>query len=161
MNKQLYIKVKNKFKELQKLSFELGCLEKFINEKENTFRREESKTAINKIKEYLILKHKELNNIEKEYKELMINQIKTCKHEISIKRSNSPSFYCIVCGKNMGDNQKEIPNLSIDVTKDYEVYYIIEKQFETLLSTDEDILKSITKLLETLQYERNIKILRR
>ena len=42
------------------------------------------------------------------YKELITIQTKTCNHEISIKKTISSSFYCLICGKYMGENQNEI-----------------------------------------------------
>lgn len=161
MNKELYIEIKYKLKKLQDLSFKIGMLEKFLKENENNFKREESINALNKIKEYYILKKKEIKILEQNYKELITIQTKTCNHEISIKKTISSSFYCLICGKYMGENQNEIEGLSIDTTKDYEAYYIIEKHFEELLNGEEDILDSMVKLLETLQYEKNIRLLRR
>lgn len=161
MNKELYKEIKSKLKELQNITYKTSVLESFLKENEKNFTRKESINALNKIKEYLLEQRKIQSTLETEYKELITRQIKTCNHEVSIKRSTSPSFYCLICGKYMGDNQNNIPNLSVDISKDYEVYYIIEKHFERLIQNDEDISESIIKLLENLQYERNIKVLRR
>lgn len=161
MNKELYREIKSKLKELQNITFVASTLESFLIENENKFKKEESIKALNKIREYLQEKQKIQSILESEYKELITRQTRTCNHEISIKKSTSPSFYCLICGKNMGENQNNIPNLSVDVSKDYEVYYIIEKHFETLIYNNENIEESIIKLLENLQYERNIKVLRR
>lgn len=161
MNKKLYKEIKIKLKELQNIVYKTSTLENFLQENEKNFTREESIKALNKIREYLLEQQKIQTTLEREFKELITRQTKTCNHEVSIKRNISPSFYCLICGKYMGDNQFDIPNLSVDVSKDYEVYYIIEKHFEELIQNNENILESITKLLENLQYERNIKVLRR
>lgn len=161
MNKELYKEIKIKLRELQNISFKTSTLETFLRENEKNFSREESKNALNKIREYLLEMKQIQKSLETEYKELITIQSKTCNHEISIKKSTSHSYYCLICEKNLGENQNKISNLSIDVTKDYEVYYIIEKYFNELIKSDKDVFEEIIILLENLQYERNIKILRR
>lgn len=164
MNKELYIKNKNKVKELKELYYILRNLQSFLKDNEKNFKRENSILALKKIKEYLEKKEKEYKLLESDQKNIEKELYYNCNHEIAIKYSNMPAFQCLICGSSLDKDRniiREKALLSIDTTNDYKVAYIIEEAFKDIVYSDKDLMDTINNLVEELQYERNIKIYRR
>lgn len=164
MNKELYIKKENKLEELQKLSFLVHSLKEFLTENEQNFKKEESIEALKRIKKYFEIKDKEYHDCEEKHKLMTKELISTCKHEIAIMPSRMPYYQCLICKQILSQNINAIPKksiISVDVTNDYEVEYILEKIFIEVVYSDKDLIKTINQTVEELQYDRNIKIYRR
>lgn len=159
MSKELYIKKKETLKELREISGLVGTLEYFLKENEKNFKREESIKALKRIREYLKEKQEIHNKLEEQFKEQSVELMRICKHGISIKSRPFSSYHCLMCGKNMGE--KDIPNISVDTTNDYQTEYIIEEQFQRTVHSENDLVLTMLSLIEDMQYERNIKVYRR
>lgn len=161
MNKELYLITEEKRNKERELFSIVKTLEIFLNEKEKNFKTKESINALNSIKSYLIKKEKELEIAKDNYKNSYNELVNTCNHEIALKPSNTPYYYCLVCEECLGF---EIPNnsiISIDTTNDYKVKYKIEEIFKNIVHSDKDLIKTISENLGEIQYESDIKIYRR
>lgn len=164
MNKQLYIENENKQKELRELNIIIHDIQNFLQKYEDNFKKEDSIKAIIKIKAYLELKNKEKAEKEKIQTETYRNLYNTCSHEVSVKYSNIPDYRCLICNCALTRENIEVPKqslISIDTTNDYKVAYLIEDKFKEIINSDKDLVETIAEFLEEIQYERNIKVLRR
>ena len=164
MNKELYIKNEQQKQVLKSITAQVYNLEKFIKESNNKFQQEESIEALKKIKKYLELKQQELKETENVQKNIYKELYTTCNHEVAIKYSNIPNYRCLICDCALTRESIDVPKqslISIDTTNDYKVAYMIEELFQKIIYSDEDLIETITKFLEEIQYERNIKIYRR
>lgn len=159
MSKELYIKKEETLKELREVSGLVGILEHFLKENEKNFKREESIKALRRIREYLKEKQKIHDRLETQFKEQSVKLMRICKHDISIKSRPFSSYHCLMCEKNMGE--KDIPNISVDTTSDYQTEYIIEEQFQSTVYSENDLVQTMLSLIEDMQYERDIKVYRR
>lgn len=164
MNKELYIKNEKQKLTLKNINTLVYTLEKFLEESNNKFKKEESIEALKKVKKYLELKKQELKETENIQKNIYHELYTTCNHEVAIKYSNIPSYRCLICECALTRESIDIPKqslISIDTTNDYKVAYIIEELFQKIIYSDKDLIETITEFLEEIQYERNIKIYRR
>lgn len=164
MNKELYKKNYKELKELNKLYNIIKTIENFLKENEKKFTFPESLDALKKIRDYLELKQKEYEEHKNKQRGIYKELYNTCKHEISIKYSQYPSYQCLICEQTVGVNREIIPEvslLSIDITNDYKVARIIEEKFNEVLNCDLDLVEEMTNLIEDLQYDRDIKVYRR
>ena len=159
MNKELYIKKEETLNELRKISFLVGTLERFLGENEKNFKREESIQVLKKLREYLQLKKELVKELESQYKQQYVELIKTCKHEISIKNIRTQYYKCLICGCNMDGKQTQ--NILVDISNDCQAEYIIEKEFQSIVHSNKDLMQTMFSLIENMQYERNIKVYRR
>lgn len=161
MNKELYIKKEITLQELMKSRALVNCLQTFLSQNEKNFKQEESIEALKRIRFFLTLKEEEYQKIQRRKETLEQKLLKTCQHEVAIKYSNVPHYYCLICNCILEGAPPEDALLSIDTTDDYKVGNIIDKIFEEIVHSDKDLIETINAVLEEMQYERNIKIYRR
>jgi len=154
--KELYINYKKEEKELRKLQFLIEDLQKFINLYEKNFKRQESIIVLKKIKEYLTNNKEKLNTTKNKVKELEQKLITTCKHDIVIK--DYLSYICLICGEYV---EREQSKIAIDTTKEPHLTNRIIKILIETIQSDKDLIETMSKELEEMQYEREIKVYRR
>lgn len=161
MNKSLYLKTKELNDKSDELFNLINPLKKFLDNNETKFKNKESIMALKVIKNYLLNKEKELDTVQincrNSYKEL----INGCNHEIAIKDTNVDEYFCLICNHYFGNDIPEESIISIDTKSNYKTYYIIKEIFNNLVNSDKDIIETLTKELEKIQYESDIKVYRR
>lgn len=161
MNKELYIKREQNLILQEKLKVRIDYLEYFLKKYETSFKKEESIEALKRIKEYLEIIKKEYYDNKINQKQLYKEFYTTCNHEVAIKYYNT--YHCLICDCNLGGNNDKIPHqpiISIN-TEDYEVLSIMKETFEQVVHSDKDLIETITKIIEEIQYEKDIKVYRR
>lgn len=163
MNKELYKKNINLLEEFENLRYTVNSLTKFLEDNEKNFKREKSIEALKKIREYLELK-------QKDYQECSVNQKNTfkelrdtCSHEVAVKRYCISQYKCLICGYpfSLSGRVPDESLISIDVSKDIEVQYMIDEIYKEIVNSDQDLIDIISEKIEDWQYERNIKVHRR
>lgn len=160
MDKELYIKREEQLKKLWEVRSLVSVLEEFLIKNQENFKRKESIEALKKIRSYFELKQKEYLEIDKKEKEIYNKLYSTCKHEIAIKGwEGNPYYHCLICGHNYNEPKK--PLISIDVTNDRQVGYIIDKILKDVVHSDKDLMETISDAVEEMQYDRDIKVYRR
>ena len=159
MNKELYLKKEETLNKLRKISSTVGKLERFLGENEKNFKREESIQVLKKLREYLQLKKELEKELESWYKQQNIELIKMCEHEVSIKNRRTQSYRCLICGCIM--DEKQAQSILVDISNDYQVEYIIEKELQNIIHSNKDLMQKMLSLIENMQYERDIKVYRR
>lgn len=161
MDKVLYKKKNELIDKQYNLSIIVSSLENFFNENEKNFKRDESIATLKSIKNYLIEKKTELNDVKKDLIILQRKLIQNCNHEIAIKRSNIYNYQCLICNCSLGANIPQNSLISINTTKDYKVTSVIENIFKDIVYSDKDLIKTISYAVEEIQYESEIKVYRR
>ena len=58
-------------------------------------------------------------------------------------------------------DEKQAKNILVDISNDYQVEYIIEKEFQNIIHSNKDLMQTMLSLIENMQYERDIKVYRR
>ena len=160
MDKELYIKREEQLKKLWEVRSLVSVLEEFLIKNQENFKRKESIEALKRIKLYFELKQKELLEIDKKEKEISNELYSTCKHEIAIKGwEGNPYYQCLICGHNSIEPINSL--ISIDVTNDFQVGYIIDKILKDVVHSDKDLMETISDAVEEMQYDRDIKVYRR
>ena len=92
-------------------------------------------------------------------KQQNIELIKMCEHEVSIKNRRTQSYRCLICGCIM--DEKQAQSILVDISNDYQVEYIIEKELQNIIHSNKDLMQTMLSLIENIQYERDIKVYRR
>lgn len=160
MDKELYIKREEQLKKLWEVRSLVSVLEESLINNQENFKRKESIEALKRIKLYFELKQKELLEIDKKEKKIYNELYSTCKHEIAIKGwQGNPYYQCLICKHNFNEPKKSL--ISIDVTNDFQVGYIIDKIFKDVVQSDKDLMETIGDAVEEMQYDRDIKVYRR
>ena len=160
MDKELYKKIKNQNTIIYELDKEISQIEK-ITTKESLFQDKKSLEAFETINEYLKNKKNELINISllnRNYKKEFIN---SCNHEIGIKDAARDDYYCLICQLSLICGQDKGCKLLIDISKDYNLSTLIDDTFNKVVYSDKDLISTMEKELQNIQYEHEVKIIRR
>lgn len=160
MGKELYIKREEQLKKLREVRSLVLVLEEFLRNNQENFKRKESIEALKRIREYYELKQKEYLEIDKKEKEIYEELYSTCKHEVIVKgNGGNPYYQCLICKRNSVEPKNSL--ISIDVTNDRQVAYIMDKILKDVVHSDKDLMETISDAVEEMQYDRDIKVYRR
>lgn len=160
MYKELYIKREEQLKKLRGVRSLVLVLEEFLRNNQENFKRKESIEALERIRLYFELKQKEYFEIEKEERKICNELYSNCKHEVTIKGDGgNPYYQCLICKRNSIESKNSL--ISIDVTNDRQVAYIMDKILKDVVHSDKDLMETISEALEEMQYDRDIKVYRR
>lgn len=160
MDKELYIKREEQLKKLWEVRSLVLVLEEFLIKNQENFKRKESIEALKKIRSYFELKQKEYLEIDKKEKEIYNKLYSTCKHEVIVKGNcGNPYYQCLICKRSSIEPKNSL--ISIDVTNDRQVGYIIDKIVKDVVHSDKDLMETISDAVEEMQYDRDIKVYRR
>lgn len=160
MDKELYKQIQSQNTVIYELDKKISQIEK-ITIKESLFHDKKSLKAFKVINEYLKNKKDELRNITLLNRNDKKKFINSCNHEIGIKDECRDDYYCLICQLPLICAQDKACKLLIDTSKDYRVSPIIEETFNKILYSDKDLVSTMEKELQNIQYEHEVKIIRR
>lgn len=100
----------------------------------------------------------EKNDYEEAHKNFSLD----CQHEIAITLGNVKDIYsCLICGKKLGHAPKEKSIIAIDTMNSSNKTWEIKEKFEQIVYSEDDLIETMTDILEDMQYESKIKVYRR
>lgn len=170
MNKNLK-EMRLRFKELEKIItknyYVVYNLRNFLNNYQSEFKNKESLEALKRIAIFLEPREKEYECAKSECRELKEKMQKICNHEIIVK--NEDSFYCPICYDKFYQSSPE--DLFYFSTIYSATKYIIElkrkrdedvsKVIDDALTNEGNFIENIESGLAEIQYESNVKLIRR
>ncbi len=136
-------------------------LRKFLNSYQNEFKKKESLEALKRIVTFLEPREKEYESAESEYSELEEKMQDMCSHEIIVKNGHG-FYYCPICYENFYTSESNIRSTTSYVVelksrRDED----ISKMVDEALISEGDFIENIRNGLAEIQYESNVKIIRR
>jgi len=162
MDKETYKKNKEFRNKIELLEREINTIKNFLNKNESKFKKNDSIKALKNIKEYLIKKQAQLEKDQNNYKEDHEIFSLGCQHEIAITLGCAKDIYrCLICGKKLGHASKEKSIIAIDTMNSSHKTWEIKEKFEQIVYSEDDLIETMTDILEDMQYESKIKVYRR
>lgn len=143
-------------------------LREFLNNYQNEFRNKDSLKALRKIAIYLEPREKEYESANEEYKKIEEKLQGICNHELVIKDIHE-LYYCPICNECFYHSEPDDSFYSSTIysstrfiieTKDRKAKFV-SKIVDEALICEGDFLENIRNRLEEIQYESNVKVMRR
>lgn len=160
MDKESYRQIKFQNSAIYKLDKEISQIEK-ITINESLFHDKKSLEAFKIINEYLNNKKNELKILSLVNKDNKKEFINSCNHEIGIKDASRDDYYCLICQLTLICGQDKGCKLLIDISKESCLSTLIDETFENVVYSDKDLVSTMEKELQNIQYEHEVKIIRR
>lgn len=160
MDKESYRQIKFQNSAIYELDKEISQIEK-ITINESLFHDKKSLEAFKIINEYLKNKKNELKILSLVNRDNKKEFINSCNHEIGIKDAARDDYYCLICQLTLICGQDKACKLLIDISKESCLTTLIDETFEKVVYSDKDLVSTMEKELQNIQYEHEVKIIRR
>ena len=158
MDKELWLKRRKLSKQLRLVDMNIRDIHDFLK-KEECFKKKESIEAFQSIRTFLTSQKEKSNCLGVELKKVNFDLIKSCDHELIVKRDGFDFYECVLCGGNISKEDRKHSRYVVDLKNSYmQPYFFSESITEFLEKND---ISSIEDHLEMLQNKYHIKVLRR